>query len=191
MVYRRALDAKFYVRIVARQPMKPINLYHGSSHEIKGELRPTLKHDIADHIHDKPAVFATERIDVASLFMFPEDILASVGFEQDIAYICIWGKSEEFKIRDKGGYIYVFSNDKFQQVGKDYEWQSFTPVTPKEIKKYSLVIEGIIDCFGQVYFVDDDNIMDKIVANKGDRGSILKDLLSENEKLGKNIRKIK
>jgi len=164
-------------------------LYHGSAHEIKGELKPVLKHSTLEHIHNKPAVFATERIDIASLFMFPLDTLASVGFEQDIAYICIWGKPEEFTLSDKGGCIYVFSSDIFELIGKDYEWQSFLPALPKEVKRFNSVISGMIYCGAQVYFIDDESTMDRIVADKDNRASILKDLISENQKLSQNFRK--
>ena len=167
-----------------------MELYHGSPSEIKGELKPVLKHSTLEHVHTKPAVFATERIDVASLFMFPLGVLASIGFEQDIAYICIWGKPEEFKLKDKGGYVYIFLSENFEQVGKDYEWQSFIPVIPKEVKRFESVIDGMIACGAQVYFINDEKIMDAIVANKDNRASILKTLTSENQKLNKNFKRL-
>ena len=170
--------------------MSSINLYHGSPNKIEGELKPILKHSTLEHIHNKPAVFATERIDVASLFMFPLDTLASIGFEQDIAYICIWGTSEEFISKDKGGYIYIFSSDKFEQVGKDYEWQSFVTVLPKEVKEYSSVIDGMIENNVQVYFINDNSKFDKIEAEKDNRAPILKEILSENQKRNFNVKKI-
>ena len=165
------------------------DLYHGSPYKIKGELKPVLKHSTLEHIHNKPAVFATERIDIASLFMFPLDTLASVGFEQDIAYICVWGKPKEFTLRDNGGYIYIFSSDNFEKIGKDYEWQSFLSLLPKEIKQFNSVINGMIYCNAQVYFIEDDSIMDRIIADKDNRAPILKDLISENKKIGKNFKK--
>ncbi|MDO8676821.1 MAG: hypothetical protein Q7K16_04245 [Candidatus Azambacteria bacterium] len=121
--------------------------------------------------------------------MFPLDTISSVGFEQDIAYICIWGKPEEFTLSDKGGYIYVFSSNNFEQIGKDYEWQNFLPVLPKEVKQFNSVVNGMIYCDTQVYFVEDESIMDHIVADKDNRAPILKDLISENQKIGKNFRK--
>ena len=158
-------------------------LYHGSPHEIKGKLKPVLRHSTLEHIHNKPAVFATERIDIASLFMFPLDTLVSVGFEQNIAYICIWGNPEEFILSDKGGYIYVFSSDNFEKIGKDYEWQSFLSLLPKEVEQFKSVINGMIYCDAQVYFIDEESIMDRIIANKDNRAPILKDLISENQKI--------
>jgi len=166
-----------------------IDLYHGSPGKIEGPLTPVLRHSTLDHIHDKPAVFATARIDLASLFMFSfDDVLASIGFEQDIAYICIWGRPEQFQPKDRGGYIYVFSSDNFQKVGKDYEWQSFEPTLPKKIRRHDSIVAGVIDCSAQAYFIDDDKIMDDVVNNKNNRSVILKNLVSENQKISKNIR---
>ncbi|MDP2651038.1 MAG: hypothetical protein Q8O98_00425, partial [bacterium] len=87
----------------------PKELYHGSARRIDGALKPVLEQHTPDHVHAKPAVFATERLDIATLFMFPTDTLHSIGFEQDIAYICVWGTYDEFRGKDKEGFIYVFS----------------------------------------------------------------------------------
>lgn len=176
---------------------KPEKLYHGSSHKIDGPLKPVLIQDSPEHIHEKPAIFGTERADVAALFMFPLDTLASIGFEQDIAYICIWGTVEEFTqprfsknsksgagqaSKDKGGYLYVLPMETFEKVGKEYEWQSFTAVEPIEIKSYDSAIDGMIQNGAQVYFINNNAIFDQIVNNKSHRSPILKTLTSENQK---------
>ena len=166
-------------------------LYHGSSQHIEGALKPILKHGTLDHVHDRPAVFATERIDVASLFMFPADILASIGFEQDIAYICIWGTPEEFTDKDKGGFVYVLPSISFEKMGKDYEWQSFEAVEPLEIREFGSVIGGMVECGAQVYFIDSDDIFDRITADKNNRVPILKKLISENQKINSNLKTFK
>ncbi len=165
-----------------------MDLYHGSPNKIEGELTPVLQHSTLEHVHTKPAVFATERIDIAALFMFPLDVLASIGFEQDIAYICIWGKADDFKSKDKGGYIYIFKSDNFEQVGKGYEWQCFESVMPKEVKRFESVISGMINCGAQVYFITDESTMDAIVTNKDNRAPILKVITSENQKIDLNIK---
>ena len=162
---------------------KPKFLYHGSPYKIEGLLRPVLKQDSSDHIHSQPSIFATERVDIASLFMFPIDTLASIGFEHDIAFICIWGTREEFRPKDNGGYLYTLSADTFKKIGKNYEWQSFESVKPLEIKKYDSVIEGIISCGAKVYFVNDNDIFDRIRDNKNNRMPILKNLKNENKSL--------
>jgi hypothetical protein len=164
---------------------KPKKLYHGSNSKINGPLKPVLKKDSPDHIHIRPAVFGTARIDIAALFMFPFDNIASVGFEQDIAYICIWGTPEEFIANDKGGFIYVLSSDTFEKIGKEYERQSFKTVMPIEIKEFSSVIDGIIICKAQVYFIDNNLLFDRIITDKNNRAPILKELISENQK--KNV----
>ena len=170
---------------------KPSKLYHGSNVRILGHFKPVLQHGTLDHIHTRPAVFATARLDIAALFMFPIEILHSIGFERDIAYICIWGTSKDFKLKDIGGFIYTFSSESFEKVGKEYEWQSFKKVTPLEIKEYSQVIDGMIECGVQVYFINNNGIFDRIVEQKNKRASILQELISENRKQGKNMKNFK
>jgi hypothetical protein len=177
--------------------IKPPYLYHGSSHKIKGPLKPVLRQSTADYVHTRPAVFATERKDLAALFMFPfkdnptgSGYLASIGYEQDISYICIWGTAEEFE-KGIGGYLYVLLSKTFEKIGKDYEWQSFEEVEPDRVDHFESVIDGIMECGAQVYFINDDPLFDRIVADKYNRAPILRDLESENQKHGKNIRKFK
>jgi hypothetical protein len=168
---------------------KPQELYHGSGFKLEGSLEPILDNSSPDHIHNQPAVFATERIDLAALFICPTEALFSIGFEQDIAYICIWGTPEEFKEKDKEGFIYVLPSDSFEKIGKSYEWQSFKEVTPKEIKSFSNSLDGMIENGVQVYFIDDNSIFDLIVENKTNRAPILQKLPSENERQNKDIKK--
>ncbi len=167
---------------------KSEKLYHGSSQRITGTLKPVLEHSTLDHEYTKPAIFATARLDVAALFMFPLGVLHSIGFEHDVSYICIWGTVEDLKPKDMGGFVYVFSPESFEKIGKDYEWQSFEEVMPIEVKEFSSVIDGMMECGVQVYFINDNVIFDRIVAQKDNRFPILKELVSENTKQGKNIR---
>ncbi|MDP2651080.1 MAG: hypothetical protein Q8O98_00645 [bacterium] len=167
---------------------KPKELYHGSAHRIEGPLRPVLLEQTPDHIHTKPAVFATERLDLAALFMFPTDTLHSIGFEQDIAYICIWGTREDAAQNDRKGFIYILPPETFEKIGKGYEWQSFVEVTPIELKSYEKSVPGMIECGVQVYFINNNAVFDKIVEDKTNRATILKNLISENQRLGLNIK---
>ncbi|MDB5194070.1 MAG: hypothetical protein JWN50_84 [Parcubacteria group bacterium] len=169
-------------------PPKPSELYHGSSTLIEGPLTPILVRSSEDHIHDRPAVFATERMDLAALFMLPESLLHSIGFEEDIAYICIWGTAEEITLEDKEGYMYVFSSDSFEKIGKGYEWQSFVEVMPVSVRKFEASVGGMIECGVQVYFINDDPLFDKIVLDKDHRAEFLKNETSENQKSGRNIK---
>jgi hypothetical protein len=152
----------------------PHELYHGTSHKINGPL--------------KPPVFATARKDIAALFMFPADVLSSIGFEKNIAYICIWGSLESFSPKDKGGFLYVLPTDHFEKIGKDYEWQNFQEVSPIEVKEFSLAIDGMIDCGVEVYFIDNEEVFDRIVADKDNRFPILRGRQSENQKRGRSER---
>lgn len=164
-----------------------MKLYHGSSKQINGLLKPILISSKSDYIHKKAAVFGTERQDIAALFMFPEEFLASIGFEGDVAFICIWGL-QDFKGKDLKGYLYVLPGESFEKIGKDYEWQSYKEVEPIEVKEYQDSILGMMELGVQVYFIQDEKIMDKIVENVGNRSNILKGLVSENQKQGKNIK---
>jgi hypothetical protein len=176
---------------IANTKTKPLKLYHGSSYEINGPLKPVLEHKTLDHIHKKAAVFATERFDIAALFMLPMEMLASQGFEQDIPYICIWGTGTDFAKRKMKGFVYVLPSAKFKRIGKDYEWQSFENVSPIKTMHFDSAIEGMMKCGVQVYFINDDEIFDMIFANKENRSSILKGLVSENQRRKKNIRTFK
>ena len=168
---------------------KPQFLYHGSQFKIDGPLRPILKEGGADYIHTKPAVFATERMDLAALFMFPfEEHIASIGFENDIAYICIWGTREGFGQIDNGGYVYVLPSDTFEKVGKKYEWQSFEEVMPIEVKYFNSTILGMMNCGVKVYFINNEKVFDQIRDNKKNRMPILRELVSENQKEGIHAR---
>lgn len=113
---------------------RPEKLFHGSSREIEGALEPVLIQHGEDQSHTKPAVFATDNLSIAALFMFPINILSSIGFEQNIAYICIWGKSDDFRVKDVAGFMYTLPSESFEKVGKAYEWQSFESVIPTQIK---------------------------------------------------------
>lgn len=167
---------------------QPEKLYHGSSHRIEGPLRPILRNDTSDHMHSRAAVFATERIDLAALFMFPFEHIASIGFEEDIAYISIWGSRQEFD-DDHGGYLYELSVDSFQKIGKDYEYQSFEPVQSIGVQFFESVIHGMMACGVQIYFINDDSTFNKIVADKEHRASILCNLISENQKSDFNAKR--
>lgn len=161
---------------------KPTNLYHGSTRKLDGPLEPILVQGNEDYQHAKPAVFATARKNLAALFMCPKEALVSIGFEQDIAYICIWGTSEEFQKIDAPGYLYVLPPDTFQKIGKEYEWQSFESVTPKEILEFPSALTGMMECGVRVYFINDDSVFNQIVKQKDQRMPLLKNLISENAK---------
>jgi hypothetical protein len=158
----------------------PPELYHGSSHHTAGALTPVFQQSTPDHVHTRPSVFATARKDLAALFMFPPDVLSSIGFEEDIAYICVWGTPREYVPNDKPGYLYILPPASFEKVGKEYEWQSFAPVTPMRIETYASALDGMMQCGVQVYFINDNEVFDRIVADKNNRAPILRDCISLN-----------
>lgn len=164
----------------------PGALYHGSERRIEGALQPILQATTADHIHSRATVFATERIDLAALFMSPATHLSSIGFENDIAYICIWGSRKDFE--DRGGYLYELPAESFEKVGKEYEYQSFQSVLPITATFFDSAIDGMMNCGVQVYFINDETIFDKIVINKEHRAPILRGLISENQRNSINIK---
>ena len=75
-----------------------------------------------------------------------------------------------------------------KKLGKKYEWQSFEDVKPTEIKKFNSVIKGMMQCNVQVYFINDDNLFDRIANEKNNRAPILRKLISENQKRNINIK---
>src|SRR5258708_6723310 len=118
-------------------------LYHGSSERIDGPLQPILRQGGPDYLHNRAVVFATEREDVAALFMLhAPGILSSIGFEEGVPYACVWGTPEEFTNKDHEGFMYVLPGNSFEKVGKEYEWQSSEPVPPIEVKRFNSALEG-------------------------------------------------
>lgn len=138
----------------------PQKLYYGTNKRISGSLKA-------------PPV-CTERIDLAALSMFPVEHRACSGFYNDIATICIWGTPEAFDEKDLGGFI--------------YEYPSLEAVEPDTVKVFESVIDGMMTCGVQVYFIDDEDIFSEIVANEADRAALLKNLVSENQDEDMNVR---
>lgn len=155
---------------------RPDILYHGSTRLIEGVIEPVLLRKTVDHIHEEPAVFATARMDIAALFMLPKEVLASIGFEQDTAYVCIWGTEKDYRAKDQPGYLYELPSVGFEQVGKGYEWQNFKVVLPSRVRTFDSALDGMMGLGVKVYFINDEEIFDRIVALKGNRWDILKDL---------------
>lgn len=155
---------------------KPTNVYHGSTRKIDGPLQPVLLKSSEDHLHDRPAVFATDDIATASLFLMPHDALFSIGREQGISYVCIWGTPEEFQKKDRGGYLYVLPSDTFEKRGKAYEWQSDVAVAPREVRHFATALDAFRRNGVRVYFINDDDLFDRIRDNKDTRLQILKEV---------------
>ena len=166
----------------------PHELYHGSSNRIEGALTPILQHTTDDHVHTRSSLFATERKDLATLFMISPKALCSIGFEHDIAYMCLWGTSETSASQDQAGFLYTLPTITFEKIGKGYEWQSFESVVPSHVTEYPSALDGMMACGVQLYFIDDDATFDRTVEEKDNRAPLLRNRLSENQKMGKNVR---
>lgn len=150
----------------------PQELYHGSSRRISGAL--------------KPIVIATDRLDLAALLMFPTEHQACSGFEEDIAYICIFGTAEDFEEKDFGGFIYVLPGETFEKTDKEYEYESKEAVEPETVKVFESVIVGMMSWGVQVYFIDDEDLFAEIVSEKTKRAPLLRELVSENQEQDMN-----
>ena len=82
------------------------------------------------------------------------------------------------------GFLYILPGENFQKIGKEYEWLSLEAVSPMDTMKFPSVIDGMIECGAHVYFIDDEKLFDRIVAEKDNRTPILATLISENKKRG-------
>jgi hypothetical protein len=97
---------------------------------------------------------------------------------------------EEFIARDTGGTMYALPSDEFELNGDELgggEWASDKVVTPIERADYTSALEAMIENGVQGYFVDDETMVSMI--NTEDGGvEILKNLQSENQRRGINVR---
>jgi hypothetical protein len=165
---------------------KPPFLYHGSRHRNIEILKPN-KRSFRDP-EEGELVFATQDIALASIFM--GDVRMNGKFDE-IPYAVIIGSREEFIKNDKGGHIYVISSETFTSDPNKglgiYEWTSKEPVKPLKKIEYDSALDAMLENGVQVYFVDEDKYK-KIKESKDHGLSIFRELESENQRRGINIR---
>jgi hypothetical protein len=97
---------------------------------------------------------------------------------------------EEFIARDTGGTMYTLPSDDFELNDNELgggEWSSEQPVAPVERVEYVSALEAMIENGVQVYFIDDELMANMINAEDGGV-KILKNLQSENQRRGINVR---
>ena len=165
---------------------KPPFLYHGSPNKNIETLEPKNK-KVRDE-NEGPVVFATQELDLASIFL-AKGVVESGKFN-NVAYAIIVDTKENYIKNDQGGRIYLVPSDSFENnpdigLGK-YEWTSKEAVFPSSTIEYPSALQAMLENKVQVYFIDQETYK-KIQESDDDGLSILKNLESENQKTGINF----
>ena len=168
---------------------KPPFLYHGSPHKGVEEFEPRISQGTGEEFG--AMVYATPDLATASAFLAEVKKEWSAGRFGDAFYVLIPYSREEFIKNDKGGHIYVLPSDTFKSdhergLGK-YEWVSKEKVKPTKKIEEPSALDAMLENGVQVYFVDD-NIYKQIKESNDHGLSILKNLESENQRRGVNVK---
>jgi hypothetical protein len=173
---------------------KPAILYLSAQAPNIQELLP-MRGNIRDE-NEGPVIFATPDKAYASTFLVKEhgDHWMQIGFYGDIPVVIINSDREEFIKNDNGGVMYTVSSDSFdfdpsKGMGEK-EWTSNKPVKPLSEIRCSSALDEMIKNGVQVYFVDK-KTFDEINNSDNYGYTILINLISENERRGKNIKSLK
>ncbi len=167
---------------------KPPFLYHGSPHKDIEAVEPRKeKHRDPE---EGELVFATQDLAIATIFM-TKDSRGSGAFGE-VPYVYIIGPRERFIENDNGGHIYVLPSDTFACDPNNkglgvYEWTSKEKVKPVRKIEYPSTLNAMLENGVQVYFIDEETRR-KIEASKDHGLSIYRELESENQRRGINIR---
>ncbi|MBI4158266.1 MAG: hypothetical protein HY505_01420 [Candidatus Yanofskybacteria bacterium] len=166
---------------------KPPFLYHGSPHKDIEAVEPR-KEKYRD-LEEGELVFATQDLAIATIFMTKAS--RGSGSFGDVPYVYIIEPREEFIKDDNGGHIYVLPSDTFacdpnKGLGV-YEWTSKEKVKPVRKIEYSSTLDAMLENGVQVYFMDEETHR-KIEVSKDHGLSIYRELESENQRRGINIR---
>lgn len=170
---------------------KPKILYHGSIVRDIKQFEPRISKGYGEKFG--PLVYATHDFATAVVFTMNAKSSWHTGVSNGVAYVVITDPREEFVKNDKGGMVYVFANKGFKVdpkrgMGK-FEWASKNTVVPIDVVDVASSMQTMIDEGIQVYFVDKTKL-DEIESAKDHGLHIIKDLVSENMKLGKNVKQI-
>ncbi len=169
------------------QNEKPKFLYHASSLELD-KIEPRNR-----SVRDKdegPVVFGTQDLAYASMFLNKTDDSWTMKGWHNKAYVIVVSDEKRFRESDNGGFVYKFSSDDFytdetKSMGTR-EWVSKKPVSVSDKIVFPSGLEAMIDSGVQVYFVEQETF--NRIKSSNDHGSaILKNIQSENQKLGKNV----
>lgn len=175
-----------------KSPEKPEFVYHGSPRADIGEFVPRVSMGSGEEYG--PQVYASNDLATASMFMADVGKSWSTGEVNGVLYAIIPLPREEFIERDKGGFLYKLSGETFSSDPKrgmgEKEWASSVPVKPIEVKKIESALDAMIESGVQVYFVTDEQYKEMQSSEKRN-WEFLKELRSENEERGVNVRSLK
>jgi len=171
---------------------KPPFLYHGSPHRDIEEFEPRISKGTGEECG--AMVYATPDLATASAFLTEIEKEWSAGRLDDTFYTIIPLSREEFIKNDKGGYIYVLPSVTFESDPKrglgEYEWASKEKVKPLKKIEYASALDAMLENGVQIYFIDDKTF--RQIKESNDHGlSILRNLESENQRRGINIKLLK
>ena len=174
---------------------KPKFLYHGSPHVDIEEFEPRISPGGEKY---GALVYASPDLAAASIFMLKTDRSWSASRfsftgRYDVLCAIITEPREDFIKHDVGGHIYVLPSDTFETDPnrglKEKEWASKVKVKPVQKLEFKSALDAVIENGVQVYFVDSE-IYEKMESSKDHGQEILKNLESENQKRGVNIKKL-
>lgn len=167
---------------------KPPFLYHGSPHKSIEEFEPRISKGTGEEFG--AMVYATPDLTTASAFLAEVKKEWTAGKFGNV-FVLIPLSREEFIKNDKGGHIYILPSNTFESDPKrglgEYEWASKTSVKPIKKIEYPSALDAMLENGVQVYFVDD-NTYRQIKESEDHGFSILKNLKSENQRRGINIK---
>ena len=168
--------------------MKPQILYHASSDTNIDVFEPRAI-NVRDP-NEGPRIFATPSKAMATIFLVnTDDSWANSGSQDGTPYMAISDETR-FKDLDCGGAIYSlpvdnFENDPEKGLGP-LEWTSAVSVIPTGKELFSSGLDAMVDAGVQVYFMNQE--MYRKLRLAPDHGiSLLNTLISENQKLNKNV----
>lgn len=166
-------------------------LYHASNNKDIEILEPRAN-SVRD-LEEGPVVFASHDMSYATCFIVPVDdswcqILCYSSSEHPTIHVICISDEQRFKELDQGGAIYHLPLDKFTlDRGKGIrEWTSNESVKPFKKKIFDSGLDAMI-CNGVVVYFCETEVLIKLREDLADVNramSILKELLSENEKRG-------
>lgn len=164
---------------------KPRVLYHASQDDDIKIFEPrSLKKP--KEFKQGPVVWATDDLSFVTEFIVPtNDSWTSSGAYNDICYF-VCSDKERFLREDKGGTIYELPSDTFKRWNRK-EWFSKVSVKPIRKKFYPSGFEAMLENRVQIYFLDKDTFTK---FTRSDYLKHLKNQISENQKLGVNVRKL-
>ena len=171
--------------------MKPKVLYHASPNKNLEVLEPR-----AETVRDKkegPVVFASPDKAGVTKFLVPSSDSWTMKMRFDDVHIHVISDRRRYEEADKGGAVYHLSPDTFKldatKSGGRTEWTSKIALKPIDKEEYKSGLQAQLDNGVQVFFVDKDTF-DKLKRSDDHEDAMLRNLESENKKLGINYQDI-